>query len=149
MALPLPVTSRRGGNMFETIIAALMILLAIGFVVFFKLQVGTGHWGDYALRVSLADAAGLNLGSDVRVAGTKVGSVTGLSLEQPGYRAIAEISIRDDLFLPVDTTATVSSPALGDVYLSLRPGHSNQTIRKGGVIGAPRRTLTSALIQTH
>lgn len=145
MALPMPVASRRGGNVFETIIAALMIVLAIAFLVFFKLQVGTGHWGDYTLRVSLTDAAGLDLGSDVRVAGTKVGSVTGLSLEQPGYRAIAEISIRDDILLPVDTTATVSSPSLGDVFLSLRPGHANQKIPKGGVIGA-RRTLTSALI---
>lgn len=145
MALPMPVTSRRGGNMFETIIAALMIVLAIAFIVFFKLQIGTGHWGEYALRVSLADAAGLNLGSDVRVAGTKVGSVTGLSLQQPGYRAIAEISIRDDLFLPVDTSAAVSSPALGDVYLTLRPGRASQKIPVGGVINAPR-TLTSALI---
>lgn len=145
MALPMPVTSRRGGNMFETIIAALMIVLAIAFIVFFKLQIGTGHWGEYALRVSLADAAGLNLGSDVRVAGTKVGSVTGLSLQQPGYRAIAEISIRDDLFLPVDTSASVSSPALGDVYLTLRPGRASQKIPVGGVINAPR-TLTSALI---
>ncbi len=147
MALPMPVASRRGGNMFETIIAALMIVLAIAFIVFFKIQIGTGHWGDYALRVSLADAAGLNLGSDVRVAGTKVGSVTGLSLQQPGYRAIAEITIRDDILLPVDTSATVSAPALGDVYLTLRPGRANQTIPRGGVIGAPGRTLTSALIR--
>ena len=139
MALPVPQAHLRGGNLFETIISGLVIVVAIAFAIFFKLQVGTGHLGSYELRVSLADAGGLVVGSDVRVGGTKVGSVTGLNLEQPSYRAIIGISIRDDLFLPTDSAAAVSSSPLGDVYLSLNPGHAAQTVPADGTIGAPRR----------
>lgn len=139
MALPMPLANRRGGNLFETILSALVVLVAIGFFAFFMKQVGTGHLGSYMLRVSLADAAGLSVGSEVRLAGAKIGSVTGLTLEQPSYRAIVEVRIRDDLFLPQDSAANVSSSALGDVYLSLNPGRAPRSLSPGGLLGAPIR----------
>ena len=143
MALPVPQASLHGGNMFETVLSALVVVVAVVFMVFFKFQVGTGHLGNYPLRVSLADAGGLVVGSDVRVGGAKIGSVTGMRLEQPGYRAIIEISIRDDLFLPTDSAAAVSSSPFGDVYLSLNPGHAAQRVPADGTIGAARRAAQS------
>ena len=137
MALPVPKTSPRGGNLFETIISALVILVAIGFMVFFFNRVSTGHLGSYGLKVSMADASGLSEGSEVRLAGVKVGSVTGLTLEPTSYRAVVEIRVRDDLSLPADSTAAVSSSALGGLYLALVPGHSAVPIAEGAVIGLP------------
>lgn len=139
MALPVPKVSLRGGNLFETIISALVIVVAIGFLVFFWMRTSTGHFGSYGLKVSLADASGLAVGSDVRLAGAKIGSVTGLELEQPSYRALVAISIRDDLALPADSRAAVSSSALGDVYLTLTPGHSPARVAEGGLIGTPAK----------
>jgi phospholipid/cholesterol/gamma-HCH transport system substrate-binding protein len=137
MALPVPNTSPRGGNLFETILSALVILVAIGFMVFFFNQVSTGHLGSYGLKVSMADASGLSEGSEVRLAGVKVGTVTGLTLEPTSYRAVVEISVRDDLSLPVDSRAAVSSSALGGLYLALVPGHSAAIIAEGDTIGLP------------
>ena len=137
MALPVPKISSRGGNLFETFISALVIVVAIGFMVFFVNRTSTGHLGSYGLKVSMADAAGLSAGSEVRLAGAKIGSVTGLTLEQPSYRAVVEIRVRDDLVLPADTTAAVSSSALGGIYLALTPGHSTVPLAEGATIGLP------------
>jgi phospholipid/cholesterol/gamma-HCH transport system substrate-binding protein len=73
----------------------------------------------------------------VRLAGAKVGSVTGLTLDQASYRAMVEIRIRDDLELPADSAVGVSASPLGDIYLSLTPGRSEAKIPQGGTIGAP------------
>src|SRR5690348_18173107 len=100
MALPVPKISTRGGNLFETIISALVVLVAIGFMVFFVNLTSTCHLGSYGLKVSMADASGLSEGSEVRLAGVKVGSVTGLTLDPVSYRAVVQIRIRDDLALP-------------------------------------------------
>ena len=144
MALPVPKISTRGGNLFETIISALVVLVAIGFMVFFVNRTSTGHLGSYGLKVSLADASGLSEGSEVRLAGVKVGSVTGLTLEPVSYRAVVEIRIRDDLSLPADSIATVSSSALGGLYLALVPGRSPATLGEGATIGLPAHKARSS-----
>lgn len=138
MALPGPQVSSQGGNLFETIISALVIVIALAFGVYFFVHTGTGHLGSYGLRISMADASGLSVGSEVRLSGAKVGSVTGVSLDQQSYRAVVEIQIRDDLFLPVDSTVTVSSSAMGDIYLALKPGRSDVIVPKDGIIGTPQ-----------
>lgn len=137
MALPGPKVSSRGGNLFETILSAFVILVAVGFMLFFFRQTGTGHLGSYGLKVSLADASGLAVGGEVRLAGAKVGSVTGLALDPQSYRALVEIRIRDDLLLPEDSRAGISSSAFGDIYLTLTPGHAAKVIPQGGTIGTP------------
>lgn len=100
-------------------LSALVILVAVGFAMFFFRQTGTGHLGSYTLEVSLADASGLTAGSEVRLAGAKIGSITGVTLEQPSYRALVEVQIRDDLLLPADSRASVSSSPISGVYLAL------------------------------
>jgi phospholipid/cholesterol/gamma-HCH transport system substrate-binding protein len=96
------------GNWFDTIISAFVIVLALAFLIFLYAQTGTGHFGSYSLTVRLPSAGGLEIGKDVRVGGVKVGSVSRLSLDPKTYSAVVEVSVRDDLLLPMDSTATVS-----------------------------------------
>jgi len=137
MALPGPLISRRGGNLFETIMSALVIVIAIAFLIYFLKQTGTGHFGSYALRVSMPNASGLSVGSEVRLSGVKVGSITGLNLDRKDYRVTVEIQIRDDLFLPTDSRASITASPLGDIYLTLTPGHAAKTVPAGGILGLP------------
>ncbi|HET7084533.1 MAG TPA: MlaD family protein [Rhizomicrobium sp.] len=132
MALPVPKVALRGGNIFETAVSALVILVAIAFLIFMSVRTGTGHLGSYPLRVRMGDASGLSVGSDVRLGGTKIGSITGLSLDQKGYKAVIEVKLRDDLALPVDSRAAVASSTLGGPYLAITPGHAAQNVPQGG-----------------
>ena len=135
MALPVPKVALRGGNVFETIVSGLVILVAIGFVVFMSLRTGTGHLGSYPLRIRVGNASGLDVGSDVRLGGTKIGSITSLSLDKGNYTAVVETQIRDDLTLPVDSRASVVTSTLSNPYLSIAPGNAVQKASPNGEIG--------------
>src|SRR3954447_21707390 len=100
MALPVPNANLRPGNVFETLVSGLVILVAILFVGFIVMRTGTGHLGSYELHVRLADAGGVKVGSDVRLGGTKIGSVLGLKLDPADYSAVLDVRVRDDLALP-------------------------------------------------
>ena len=136
MALPFPKVSLRGGNVFETILSALVVLVAIGFLVFIYVRTGTGHLGSYSLRIRMADASGLTVGSDVRLGGTKIGSITALSLDKRDFSAVVQANIRDDLSLPVDSRASVTTSTLSNPYLSIAPGNATQKARPDSEIGA-------------
>ena len=136
MALPFPKVSLKGGNVFETLISALVIFVALGFLAFIVVRTGTGHLGSYPLRVRIADASGLVVGSDVRVGGTKIGTVRSLRLDKADYSAVIETDIRDDLALPVDSRASITTSTLGNPYLSISPGRAAEKVRPDGEIGA-------------
>ena len=95
MALPVPHASLRPGNVFETIISSLVIVVAILFVGFIVMRTGTGHLGSYDLQLRLADAGGVKVGSDVRLGGGAAQPadwpsprIAGLRPEPTGRRAL-------------------------------------------------------------
>ena len=143
MALPFPKVSLKGGNVFETLISALVIFVALGFLAFIVVRTGTGHLGSYPLRVRIADASGLVVGSDVRVGGTKIGTVRSLRLDKADYSAVIETDIRDDLALPVDSRASITTSTLGNPYLSISPGRAAEKVRPDCEIGAKPARRTS------
>jgi phospholipid/cholesterol/gamma-HCH transport system substrate-binding protein len=138
MALPFPNVSLKGGNVFETLLSASVIVVAIGFLAFLFVRTGTGHLGSYPLRIRMTDASGLTVGSDVRLGGTKIGSVTALSLDKGNYNAVVETLIRDDLTIPVDSGASIATSTLSNPYLSISPGHAAEMARPDSEIGAKR-----------
>ncbi len=64
------------------------------------------------IRAEFADASGLQLGSNVTMAGVRVGSVTLIELVSP-TRARVTMSIRDDVKLPQGTTAQIAGSLIG------------------------------------
>lgn len=139
MALPKPNVTLKAGNVFETIVSGLVILVAILFVFFIVARTGTGHLGSYDLRLRLADAGGVKVGGDVRLGGTKIGSVLSLDLDTKDYSALLNVRVRDDLSLPVDSTASVSGVVLGEQFVSINPGRAEKKLQPGGELGKGTR----------
>jgi len=138
MALPVPNATLRPGNVFETVISGLVIVVAILFTGFMVMRTGTGHLGSYDLHLRLADAGGVKIGSDVRLGGTKIGSVLGMRLDPADYSAVLDVSVRDDLALPVDSVVAISGSALGDQFVTINPGHADAKVPPGGELGKRR-----------
>jgi len=138
MALPKPNVTLKAGNVFETIVSGLVIVVAVLFVGFIVMRTGTGHLGSYDLQVRLADAGGVKVGSDVRLGGTKIGSVLSLRLDPADYSAVLDVQVRDDLALPVDSTAGISGSALGEQFVTISPGHADAKVPPGGELGKRR-----------
>lgn len=120
----------------EAVIGAVVIAAAAGFALYVGRTSGHDLGPDsYALSARFRDANGIALGTDVRIAGIKVGSVTGLDLDPASFQAKATFSVREDLKVPDDSDVKIASEGLlGGNYLEISPGASDVTLAAGDEI---------------
>ncbi|MEO8531794.1 MAG: outer membrane lipid asymmetry maintenance protein MlaD [Deltaproteobacteria bacterium] len=113
-------------NLAEVLVGAGVLATAVFFAVSMNAARGTtGGAGSYELTASFRAADGVTAGTDVRLSGVKVGSVTAITLNPESYRADATLNIRGDIKLPDDSAAIVASEGLlGGNFVSIQPGGS-------------------------
>jgi phospholipid/cholesterol/gamma-HCH transport system substrate-binding protein len=123
------------GNVIETVMGAVVILAAALFLVFAYKTSQLRAVPGYQVTAEFARVDGIRQGSDVRIAGIKIGSVVGEDLDPKTFLATVRMSIDPSVNLPNDTVAEIiSSGLLGDKYMSLVPGGSDKVIPPGGKI---------------
>jgi phospholipid/cholesterol/gamma-HCH transport system substrate-binding protein len=119
-------------NVAETLIGAVVIAVAVGFLAFAYLRTGSGSLSGYEINARLPKADGLSVGTDVRLAGIKIGTVTDLTLDPKTYLVTVHMSIRNDIKLPVDSSVLVTQAGfLGGQYLSITPGGDEKMMTAG------------------
>jgi phospholipid/cholesterol/gamma-HCH transport system substrate-binding protein len=120
-------------NRSELLAGAAVLAAAIGFIVYAGQVAGiTRDSGSYPLKASFRSVDGISVGTDVRLAGVKVGSVTGLALNPQTYFADATISVKQGIELPTDSAILISSEGLlGGNYVELVPGGALETLAAG------------------
>lgn len=120
----------------EITTGGIVVAAAAGFLIYASQFGGvSASAGTYPLTASFRSAEGVTVGTDLRLAGVRVGTVTGLELDPVTFRAIATFAIRDGIDLPDDTAVTVASEGLlGGTYLELLPGGSTFTYGAGDEI---------------
>ncbi|MBS28425.1 MAG: outer membrane lipid asymmetry maintenance protein MlaD [Alphaproteobacteria bacterium] len=124
---------RRGA--VETILGAVVLIVAIGFMVLAGRAINVQGDSGYELTARFLKVGGLVRGSDVRISGVKVGTVIDRTLDTENFEAVVTFSVRDDIRLPVDSEAGVTGEGLlGGKYLRLFPGDDSETIAPGGEI---------------
>jgi phospholipid/cholesterol/gamma-HCH transport system substrate-binding protein len=118
----------------ETLIGAVVIAIAVVFTVFAYRSTGTNPGGGYELLAKMNRVDGLAVGTDVRLAGLKVGSIAAMTLG-PDYLITVHMAINTDVKVPDDSSLVVTSASLlGSSYLSISPGGSDKMLPAGGVI---------------
>jgi phospholipid/cholesterol/gamma-HCH transport system substrate-binding protein len=125
-------------NTSEVIVGGVVLAAAVGFLVFAGnatgLSVGSTT-GDYPLIASFRSAEGISLGTDVRLAGVKIGSVTSLDLNRETFRADVTVSVETEVTIPEDSSIAVSSEGLlGGSFVEIIPGGSLFNLEPGGEI---------------
>jgi phospholipid/cholesterol/gamma-HCH transport system substrate-binding protein len=79
----------------------------------------------YTLTASFRSLEGVSVGTDVRLAGVKVGTVTAMELNPETYRADTIVTIRDGIQIPDDSAIIVASEGLlGGNFVEISPGGS-------------------------
>lgn len=123
-------------NIIESIIGAVVLLVAAGFLVFAYKGSDMGVSGDgYAVKSKFTDATGINVGSDVRIGGIKIGTVTAMELDPQSYEAVAVMHIANKAQIPADSSAAiVSAGLLGDKFIQVTPGGDDAMLKDGGSI---------------
>ncbi len=130
-------------NLLEALIGLFVVLAAAAFVAFAWARTGAAGGQDGVNLVArFPNIGGVTLGTDVKVAGVKVGRVTGLELDPGSYQAVLRLSVDRGLKLPIDSSAAISSEGLlGGNFIALTPGGEPQMLKDGGEIietsGAP------------
>ncbi len=123
------------GNVIETVMGAVVLVIAALFLFFAYSTSEVRAVGGYRVTAQFQDVDGIRDGSDVRIGGVKVGSVTAETLDPKTFVATLNMSINPEYRLPDDTVAEISSPSLlADKIVSLVPGGSDKNIAPGGRI---------------
>ena len=124
-------------NTTEVAVGAVVLAVALGFMIYAGQIAGlTGRdtaANDYT--ASFRSIEGVSVGTDVRLAGVKVGTVTDLDLNPKTFRADARFSVVQGIELPDDSAVIVSSEGLlGGNFVELLPGGSPFNLETGAEI---------------
>jgi len=121
-----------GRNLIETIMGAVVLAVAGFFLAFAYSHADLKPVEGYKITAQFTGVGGLEYGSDVRINGIKVGTVTGLTIDPQTFNAVITMSIRPDIKLPVDSVASVSAEGLlGGMFVKLEPGKSGTVLADG------------------
>ncbi len=116
----------------ETIMGLVVLSVAVLFL-FFALRVSDLNVVQgYPLHAKFMKVGGLSIGSDVRINGVKVGTVTAQKLDNEDYLVNVDFSISDDIKLPSDSVVSIESDGLiGDKFVKIEPGKSKEFLTAG------------------
>jgi phospholipid/cholesterol/gamma-HCH transport system substrate-binding protein len=123
-------------NRTEIVTGAVVLVVALGFLVWAGRGIGLGpEGGSYPLHASFRSIGGVIAGTDVRLAGVKVGTVTDVALNPKTFFADTTITVKDSVKLPEDTVIAVTQDGLmGSNYIELIPGGALDDLKPGDEI---------------
>jgi phospholipid/cholesterol/gamma-HCH transport system substrate-binding protein len=120
----------------EIVTGGLVLAAAVGFLIYAAqvtgIGAGAGASGAYTLNASFRTADGVTAGTDVRLAGVKIGTVSGIRLNPETFRADTQIALRGDVEIPDDSILAISSEGLlGGNFVEVLPGGSPFVLEAG------------------
>lgn len=120
----------------EVAIGGVVLAAAVAFAVYAGQAAGLSTGGsDYPLTASFRSIEGISVGTDVRLAGVKIGTVYDVELNPETYRADTTISVRSGVEIPDDSAIVVSSEGLlGGNFIEIMPGGSPFYFEQGDEI---------------
>ena len=123
-------------NTTEVVVGAAVLAAALGFLWFLASATGlSGGTTGMELKANFRSAEGVSVGTDIRLAGVSVGTVSSLDLNTDTYRAEAVFVIEQGIAIPDDSAAVVASEGLlGGTFVEIVPGGSFDMFADGALI---------------
>lgn len=123
-------------NLGEALVGLFVVLFAVLFVWFAWERSGGGtKAGAIHVTALFPNSTGINVGSDVRVAGIKVGTVTRQVLDPQSFQVKMTLALDPAAKLPSDSSAAITSEGfLGATYIALIPGGDPTPLKEGSTI---------------
>jgi phospholipid/cholesterol/gamma-HCH transport system substrate-binding protein len=111
----------------EIALGAVVLSAAAAFLIYSASLTGFGasSAGQFILKASFRSVDGVSVGTDVRLAGVKVGAVKAIDLNPVTYRAETTLAIADGFKIPDDSAISIESEGLlGGNFVNISPGGS-------------------------
>ena len=119
-------------NVVETIIGAAVLVVAVGFTAYAFSQSGASRPSGYEIAARFDRIDGVKRGTDVAVAGMKVGTVISSEIDPKTFWAVVRFTVDSSIKLPADTIAKiVSEGLLGGAVVLLEPGSAEEQLKPG------------------
>ena len=120
-------------NIIETLVGALVLVIALAFAWFGFRLTGGSAGGGYEIAAQFERIDGISVGSDVRMSGIKIGTVSLAALDPKTYFADLRMRIDNSVQVPEDSVAEITSDGLlGARYLNIVPGNADESVKPGG-----------------
>lgn len=122
------------------ILVGLFVCLGVAaiFVLTFRVASinGVTSGGTYTVTAAFGNIGSLTPGASVKLAGVRIGSVTGIRIDPKTFQAVVKMSISDkDNAIPTDSAAKIlTSGLLGAQYIGIDPGGSENSLKNGSRI---------------
>jgi phospholipid/cholesterol/gamma-HCH transport system substrate-binding protein len=128
--------STQDNTITEVAVGAAVLAVAVGFFFYASgASDGAPAGSSYQLTASFRSAEGIAVGTEVRLAGVRVGTVTDMTLDPATFRAETTFTLREDLLLPDDSTISIASEGLlGGNFVEIIPGGSPFNYEPGDVV---------------
>lgn len=122
----------------EILTGGAVLALAGGFLIYALQSTGFSVGGPanaYEVTASFRAVDGIAIGTEVRLAGVKIGAVRALDLNAETYRADMRVAIDGGVDLPEDSSIAITSEGLlGGNYVEIIPGGSPFMLEPGAEI---------------
>ena len=126
-------------NPVETILGFCVLIFAGAFLFMAASRVDTKKIDGHTISANFSKIGGLEVGSDVRISGIKVGTVVATKLNKDDYSADVYLKIDSSIRLPIDTVASIADVGImGDKYVRLEPGKSQAVLNNGDKLNQTR-----------
>ena len=124
-------------NTTEVLVGSGVLAAAAGFLIYAAGLTGFAATtpDSYDLTASFRSVEGVSIGSEVRMAGVKVGTVTGLDLNEVTFRADTVFTVKQGIEIPDDSAISIASEGLlGGNFVEIIPGGSPFNLDPGAEI---------------
>ena len=113
-------------NWTEILTGGLVLIAAVVFTILSFQRAGfSGTSESYELTASFRSVEGVSIGTDVRMAGVKIGSVKDITLNPLSFRADLTVILSRQLEIPDDSAIIIASEGLlGGTFVEIQPGGS-------------------------
>ena len=120
------------------LLVGLFVLAGIAAIAYLSIELGARAYqgtGGLRLVASFDEVGGLSPRAPVVIGGVTVGQVTHIELDAADFRAIVRLEVDAALEIPDDSSASIlTSGLLGDQYVALEPGGSDELLQSGDEI---------------
>ena len=122
-------------NLFEVVVGTFVLVAAIYFFFFSFNKSGISTSDTYQISAKFDNIDGISAGSDIKIAGVKIGTVADQEIDPETYQAIIKLDIYNNISLPTDSSAKIlSSGLLGGKYVGIEIGANDEMLENGGQI---------------
>jgi phospholipid/cholesterol/gamma-HCH transport system substrate-binding protein len=128
------------------IVAGLFVILGLAALGYLSTTTGGLSFlprDDYHVRARFSNVGDLKVHAPVKIAGVTIGRVDSIRLAE--FVGEAQLGIGRSVHLPKDTIASITTAGLlGDAYVALSPGGSDEDLKDGDRIGQTEPALNMA-----